>query len=66
MAIGKIIEVTAEGDSIEAAMESAVADAAETIHDIKHVWVEDIMAEVENNKVVSYRIHARITFMVSE
>jgi flavin-binding protein dodecin len=64
MAIAKVLEVLAEGDSIEAAIQSAVSEAAETVRGIKHVYVEGVQALVEDNEVVKYRVNAKLTFVV--
>jgi flavin-binding protein dodecin len=64
MAIAKVIEVLAEGDSIEAAIQSAVTEAADTVRGIKHVYVEGVQAIVEDDMVVKYRINAKLTFVV--
>ncbi len=64
MSIAKVIEILAEGDTIEAAVESAVAEASQTIDEIRHVYFKEFQALVENNKVVRYRINAKITFVV--
>ena len=42
MSIAKVIEVLAEGDNIEAAIQSAVTEAADTVRGIKHVYVESV------------------------
>ena len=64
MSLAKVIEVLAEGDSIEKAIESAVSEASRTVRDIKHVYVESIQAIVDENKVVKYRVNAKLTFVV--
>ncbi|MDX1617093.1 MAG: dodecin family protein [Candidatus Promineifilaceae bacterium] len=64
MSIAKVIEVLSEGDSIEAAVESAVADASSSVRNIKHVYISEMQAIVENNQVQKYRINAKITFVV--
>jgi flavin-binding protein dodecin len=64
MSIAKVIEVLAEGDSIEAAIESAVTEASETVRGIKHVYVEGVQAIVEDNEVVKYRVNAKLSFVV--
>lgn len=64
MSIAKVIEVMAEGDSIEAAVQSAVTEASATVRDIKNVYVEHVQAIVENNQVVKYRVNAKLTFVV--
>ena len=64
MSIAKVIEVLAEGDSIEAAVQSAVSEAAETVRGIKHVYVEGVQALVEGDVVVKYRVDAKLTFVI--
>ena len=64
MSIAKVIEVLAEGDSIEAAVESAVSEASETVRNIKHVYVSEIQALVDGNQVQKYRVNAKVTFVV--
>jgi len=64
MSIAKVIEVLAEGDSIEAAIQSAVTEAADTVRGIKHVYVEGVQAIVEDDEVVKYRVNAKLTFVV--
>jgi len=64
MSIAKVIEVLAEGDTIEAAIESAVSEAADTVRGIKHVYVEGVQAIVKDDRVVKYRVNAKLTFLV--
>ena len=64
MSIAKVIEVLAEGDSIEAAIQSAVSEAADTVRGIKHVYVEGMQAMVKDDEVVKYRVNAKLTFVV--
>lgn len=66
MSIAKVIEILAEGDTIEEAFEKAVAEASETVDQIKEVWVDDIEAMVEDNEIQFYRINAKVTFVVSK
>ena len=64
MSIAKVIEVLAEGDSIEAAIQTAVTEASETVRGIKHIYVDGVQAIVEDNQVVRYRVDAKLTFVV--
>lgn len=64
MSIAKVIEVLAEGDSIEAAVESAVAEASDSVRNIRHVYISEMQAEVRDNKITKYRVNAKITFVV--
>ncbi len=61
----KVIEVLAESDkSWEDAAAQAVANASKTLHGVKSIYVENMEAKVEGNKIVSYRINGKISFML--
>jgi flavin-binding protein dodecin len=61
----KVIEVLSQSDkSWEDAAQSAVDDAAKSVRGIKSVYVKELEAVVENNKISHYRINAKISFMV--
>lgn len=61
----KVIEVLAESDkSWEDAAATAVKKAAKTVHGIKSIYIQDMEASVKDNKIVSYRINAKISFLL--
>jgi dodecin len=64
MSVAKVIEILAEGDSIEAAVESAVREAAKSVRNIRGVYVNDIQALVDGESVTKYRVNAKVTFVV--
>jgi hypothetical protein len=65
MSITRNVEVSAESSkSLEDAVQSAISDASETLRGITQFWVKDIIAAVENDKVVNWRVHGKITFVV--
>jgi flavin-binding protein dodecin len=65
MAIVKVVEVIAESKkSWEDAAESAVKEAAKTVRNIKHVYIENQQAIVEDDKIVSFRVNAKLSFLV--
>ena len=65
MAIVKVIEVLAESkDGWEAATKDAVIEAGKTVKNIRSVYVENMQAVVEGDKIVSYRVNAKISFVV--
>jgi dodecin len=66
MSIAKVIEVLAEGDSVEAAMESAVTEASKTVKGIKNVYMEGLQAVVENDKIIKYRVNVKVTFVIND
>jgi dodecin len=63
----KVIEVLAESDkSWEDAASQAVTRASKTVHGIKSIYIKDMEAKVENNKITKYRINAKISFLLDQ
>jgi flavin-binding protein dodecin len=61
----KVIEVLAESDkSWEDAANKAVVDAAKTLRGIKSIYIKNLEASVENGKIRTYRINAKISFVL--
>jgi dodecin len=63
MTMLKVIEVLAESpDGFDQAAQTAVTKAAETVRNIKSIYIKDMSAHVEGGKISSYRVTAKITF----
>jgi len=64
MSTAKILEIIAEGNSIENALDKAVKDASMTVSNIQSVYVKDVKAMVEGNAITRYRVDAKLTFVI--
>ena len=63
--IVKILEVIAESEkSFADAAQQAVMEAAKSVRGINSVWVENLSGVVENDRIVKFRVNARISFLV--
>jgi flavin-binding protein dodecin len=63
----KVIEVLAESDKgWEEAAQEAVSHAAKTLRNIRSVYISDFQGIVENNKIVQFRLDAKISFVLDE
>lgn len=61
----KVIEVLAESDKgWEDAAQKAVDRAKQSLHGIKSIYIEHFEAKVDDNKITSYRINAKVTFLL--
>ena len=61
----KVIEVLAESEkSWDDAAAGAVERAAKTLKNIRSIYIENFEAKVEGNRVVRYRINAKISFVL--
>lgn len=59
----KVIEVVAESEhSWEDAADRALYEASKSVRNIKSVYVKDMQAIVENDRIVAFRINAKISF----
>ena len=65
MSVVKVIEVLAQSEkSWEDAAQQAVTVAAKSVRNIKSIYIENMQATVEDNKIVGYRVDAKISFLV--
>jgi len=66
MAIHKVIEVLSQSDkSWEDAAARAVKDASKTVKNIRAIDIDHMKATVKGNKIVDFRINAKVTFELS-
>jgi flavin-binding protein dodecin len=65
MSMLKVIEVLAESDtSWEDATKKAITNAGKSVRNIKSIYIDNFEASVENDKIKSYRINAKISFLL--
>jgi hypothetical protein len=65
MSIAKVIEITAESDkSFEDAIQQGIAGATETLQNVRSAWVKEQQVTVRDNKIQSYRVDLKVTFVV--
>lgn len=65
MSIAKIIEITAESEkSFEDAIQQGIAGATDTLENVRSAWVKEQQVIVRNNKIQTYRVDLKLTFVV--
>lgn len=63
--IYKVVEVIGVSDKgFTEATQNAVTEASKSIRNIKSIFIKYMNAHVENNKIVSYAVNAKISFQV--
>jgi flavin-binding protein dodecin len=63
MAILKVVEVLAQSEkSWEDAAQQAVQEAAKTVRGIKTIYIQEMEATVDNDRITYYRVNAKISF----
>lgn len=67
MAVVKVIEILAESQlGWEDAAQQALAEVSRTVRNIRTIYIKDLQAIVEGNRIVRYRVNAKISFVVEE
>ncbi len=65
MHIIKVIEVIASSNkSFDDAAQNAVSEASKSVQNIKSIYIKEMKAKVENNKISTYGVIAKISFEV--
>lgn len=65
MAIVKVVEILAQSEKgWEDAAQVAISKAGESVHNITSVYIKEMEATVENNKISQYRVNAKVCFKV--
>ena len=61
----KVIEVLQESSkSWEDAAQQAVAQADKSVRNVKSIYIENFQATVENGQIKTYRVNAKISFVL--
>ncbi|MDX1652123.1 MAG: dodecin family protein [Brumimicrobium sp.] len=67
MSVVKVIEIIGTSEkSFDDAANNAVKEASKSINNIESVYIKDMNAKVSNDKIVSYGVNAKISFVVSQ
>jgi dodecin len=64
-AMVKVIEVLAQSDkSWDDAAKVALEEASKTVRGIQSIYVKEMQAVVKDNRIVQYRLNAKISFLL--
>jgi len=67
MSIVKVIEVIAESKkSWDDAAKNALKETSKSVKNIKSIYIKNMEAKVDKNKIIKYRINAKISFVVGK
>ena len=67
MPIAKVIEISSTSTkSFEDAITSGVSRAGKTVKDVNGAWVKSMKVDIDNGKIVNYRVVMKVTFVLQE
>lgn len=63
--IVKVVEVIGQSpNSWDDAVKSCLEEVSKTVDGIKEIWVSGMKAVVEDNRIVEFRLTAKVSFVV--
>ena len=67
MSVAKVTEITATSKkSFEDAIQLGISRANKTLKNVKGAWIANQKIDIENGKIISYRVGLKITFVLSD
>ena len=67
MSVARVTEITASSAvSFEDAIKVGVARAVKTLKNVTGAWVQDQEVRIEGDSVVEYRVHMKVTFILTD
>ena len=67
MSVARVTEITAASDKgFEDAVRIGIDRAAKTLDNVKGAWIQDQEIKVDGDKVVEYRVHMKVTFILKD
>lgn len=67
MSVVKVTEISAASPtSFEEAIQEGIMRATKTLRNVKGAWVKEQKVDVENGKIVRYRVDMKISFILDD
>ena len=65
--VGRVTEITSRSEkSFEDAIHAGIERANKTLRQVKGAWIKEQHVEVENGRVVGYRVNMLVTFILDD
>ncbi len=66
MSVARVTEITAASKkSFEDAVEIGIDRANKTLKNVKGAWIQEQKVEVEDGKIIEYRVNMKVTFVLT-
>jgi flavin-binding protein dodecin len=67
MTVARVTEITAASpESFDDAIRTGIARAVKTLDNVRGAWIQDQEIVVEDDKVTQYRVHMKVTFVLTD
>jgi flavin-binding protein dodecin len=67
MTVAKVSEITSTSNKgFEDAIQKGIKRASKTLKNVTGAWIADQEVEIENGRVMNYRVRMRVTFVLED
>jgi flavin-binding protein dodecin len=67
MTIARVTEITASSPkSFDDALRLGVERATKTLNNVTGAWIQDQEVRIDGGRIVDYRVHLKVTFVLDE
>lgn len=67
MSVARVTEITSSSKkSFQDALEKGVERANKTLKNVRGAWVQEQKVEIEDGKIVAYRVNMKVTFVLTD
>jgi len=67
MSVARVTEISARSErSFEDALDEGIARAHKTLRHVKSAWIKEQQVEVEDGRIVAYRVNMLVTFVLDD
>ena len=65
MSVARVVEISSTSTkSFEDAVMQGIERANQTLRNVRSAWVKEQKAQVDNGKVVAYKVNLKVTFIL--
>ena len=67
MSVARVTEISARAEgSFEEAIREGVERANKTLRNVKSAWIKEQQIDVDNGRIVGYRVNMLVTFILDD
>jgi len=65
MSVARVVEISSTSTkSFDDAVAQGIERANQTLRNVRSAWVKEQKAQVENGKVIAYKVNLKVTFVL--
>jgi flavin-binding protein dodecin len=67
MSVARVTEITSSSKvSFQDALEKGIERANKTLKNVKGAWVQEQKVEIDDGRIVAYRVNMKVTFVLTD